>query len=314
MKVKHFVLLCAVALIVSLASLLINKQQAGESQFEHQSFITNIDLSELDSLVISSGQNELVLARRGKNWVLPSHYEYSVDHEKLKNLVQKLQNAKIVELKTRDPKKFARLKLNDLTASDGQGMLVELRQKDKTFSFLLGAASKGTGGQYARLIGNMQSYLIDQDLDLSAFHKDWINTSVLSLTSNEIEQLAWSKDEEGFVVKRVTLDEEFKLVEPSVVAPPKYPSIFTGLVRNLVNIEAEDVKPITDSELKELLLSFSIEITASKNSEPQQLYFYKNHAEEYWLQIEGQGWLYQLSPFSYKQLGKPLAEYLNQEN
>ena len=313
MKVKHFVLLSVVALIIILTSLLLTEQQAGESEFEHQSFIANFDLSQLDKLSISDQKNKVVLARDGKSWGLPEYHDYGIDLEKLKKLVQKLQVAKIVELKTRDPKKFARLQLNDLSADYGQGLLVELKQNNKNFSFLLGATATGNSGQYARLIGNNQSYLIDQHFDLSASHTDWLDTSIFMLTEADITELNWSKGDETFVIKKNLPDAEFELIQPNIEQTPQYPSIFTGLVRNLVNTEAEDIKPLNNKELTNLSLGFSIQLTEAEKSKIQQVNVYQDNAEKYWLQIEGRNWLYQISSFSFNQLGKPLAEYLTQE-
>jgi hypothetical protein len=313
MKVKHFVLLCVVALIIILNSLLLTEQQAGESEFEHQSFIANFDLSQLDKLSIWHQKNTVVLARDGKNWGLPEHHDYGIDLEKLKKLVQKLQVAKIVELKTRDPKKLARLGLSDDKQSELQGTLVELQQNSQTFSFLLGVNANGHSGQYARVAGDNQSYLLDQRFDLSTSHTDWIDTSIFMLTEADITELNWSKGDETFVIKKNKPDAEFELIQPSIEQTPQYPSIFTGLVRNLVNTEAEDIKPLNNKEITNLSLGFSIQLTEAEKSKVQQVNVYQDNAEKYWLQIEGRNWLYQISSFSFNQLGKSLAEYLTQE-
>lgn len=313
MKLKHFVLLCMAALLVSLVSLMLNEQQAGESEFEHQAFIRNFNLSELDKLSIASRDGKVVLVRYGQQWVLPDHYQYGIDHEKLKSAMQKLQDAKIIELKTQDPKKHARLQLNELDAIDQQGVLVELTQNDKTLAVLLGAKATGNLGQYARLAGKNQSYLIDQRIDLPASHRDWIDKSVFALTIGQISQLTWAKAEQSFMIQNQALSGEFALIKPKVEETLKYPSIFTGLVRNLINTEAEDVKPLSENTLRGLSLGFSIELTEVENTGSKQLNFYQDNAEGHWLEIEGRNWLYQVSSFSYKQLAKPLSEYLNQE-
>jgi len=118
----------------------------------------------------------------------------------------------------------------------------------------------------------------------------------------------------------------------------QYESIFTGLVRNIINIKAKDVQLAEQNnmELYQSIVISYVDVLVS-NESPQgyaagtqgngssqlsqsgelsqmnqlTLTLYKNGSEQtdYWLQVDDQRWLLKISEFDFKQVSKPLDSY-----
>ena len=72
--------------------------------------------------------------------------------------------------------------------------------------------------------------------------------------------------------------------------------------------------PTTEFETKQLEANFTIQLAVKENAtiEHKKLHFYQDEQEQYWLKVDSRNWVYQISEFSYSQLAKPLAEYLEE--
>ena len=290
-------------------------------------------------------------------WQLPNKSDYAVDVTELSNLLQNLKDAKIVELKTKQDKYFDRLGLQDITEASSTATLLTLTSSNKSIELLIGNESNSGNGRYVRYAGEPQTYLVDLIVDVPEDNTKWLKSDIVPVEFEQIRQVDISLPDSDFSIVRkemvrkeieapdsvnslaveagavanveatspiITLAENFELVVDdsgnalkTKEKTPQYDSIFTGLVRNIINLTAKDVKLAENNNMQlfqTITLSYVEDETntqANSKTNKLALKLYKNNSEQtdYWLQVDNQKWLLKLSEFDFKQVSKSLNAY-----
>ncbi|NVK25211.1 MAG: DUF4340 domain-containing protein [Gammaproteobacteria bacterium] len=357
MKLKQLIIVLSIALIALIlgSSLLADKH--GEQSFEHKALLSDVDWQALNGIELEQGGKTLVIEKVLQEWQIASKDGYPADKEKLSKFLQSLKDAKVIELKTKLEKNYHRLGLS-LDDSDNQssGVLLSLSGAgDKSaVELVLGNNAKDNRGQYARLLSEPQSYLIDQTLDINLDGSDWIEPQLFELVYNDVSQIDVNfASGESFVIHRpieeTNEDEstndnvdqnteqnneqtsenrssEFVLKFASNAAEfeqlaLKYDTIFSGLVRNVLNVKATDAQLLSDTN-EELLkenkaATFELSYQVSGAEKTQSFTLYKQELEDdsikYYITFSGGKYLLSISEFNYNQLVKPLSDYYQAE-
>ena len=315
MKTKHLLILFVIALVALFvgSGLLSNKQ--GESQFQQQNLLPELDWSLLSSIKLSNNDDtqQVTLNTLLQQWIVVEKDGYQADTKKLSELVTALKSAQIVELKTKAEKNYHRLGL-DLTKAEAK--LLTLKVVDKTFELVLGNANKNGSGQYVRLLPEVQTYLIDQSFELELAPESWIESDVFSLSFEQATQISVAFEQGGsFVIHRPEIEQadrvintsetdltqvanqvadlaktdvefaqdfELKSTSENIERELKYSTIFSGLARNLLNISANNVELSTAPELKQTtkVASFNIVYNDKEQAFTTDLTLYKVEALE----------------------------------
>ena len=280
-----------------------------------------------------------------QQWQLPQYAGYPADTEDLGDLLQSLQDAKIVEVKTRRVKNHGRLGLSALNEEGSLAQLIRLKGKDKALELLVGNSAADGSGHYVRFVDDPQTYLIDKVLGLPEQKQDWLATDVFALDFEQVRRLEISgSEQEVFSIERQELPEEastneeasLPLVEDKV---PKlaehfqllsvalrqelgqeqgqelqYPSILDGLVRNVLGLSVEDVMLKEGAQGLSQTHEFNLEYKEQDNAMSLAFSLLSDNQEtpSYWLSRESSPWLLKLSEFDYKQITKPKSEYLQE--
>ena len=335
MKLAHFIGIVLAALFAALiGSTLLSKQQ-GEQSFEQKVLIERFDFDSVYKIQIRGQAEQVHINKQLVDWQVAEFNGYAVDMDKLSKLLQELKTVEIQEYKTRNSENYHRLGLTEEQINESDSVLITLVNNDTKVSVLLGNEAKSGVGRYAKLGGSEQTYLLDKNIAVKAKPKAWLKKHILPITFDQVKRLNWS-DNEGaeFSIERkeqentgelalnqgqpvlptgeVKLKPNFELVVPEGEHSLMYESVLNGLVRNTVQVELQNVVPSSTMTLAEQEAIYSIElISQSKLHEtPLVLKFYQLEQEQYWLVVEGKSWAYQISEFSYKQLGKPVQDYL----
>lgn len=342
MKLAHFILVLLVAIIALALGTGLLSQQQGQQIIDQQSFIESFDFSKVHRVVIEDGEQLVEINKQLEQWQIKQEFGYQADTQKLAKLLQKLKDAKIKERKTSNSKNYHRLGLADIDTENSGARLVTLTSSEGSIQVLLGAQAKSGSGQYAKLVSEPQTYLLDKSFALSAKASTWLNKDILSIAYDSVTSLHWrsqpqkQNEDRSFKVVRkelaptgelktkdgqptlpqgqVELEPEFSLVDSTDKFKAQYPSIFSGLVRNTIQLELQRVLPKQEFKEKSLEPQFTIELNVKEQGLESQtlLEFYQVSDEKYWLTVSGSNWAYQISPYSYKQVAKPLSEYLAQ--
>ncbi len=336
MKISHFIGVLVLTLIaLALGSTMLSSQK-GEQSFEQTQFIKDFDFDTVYQVKLQDSNNEVTLNKQLEQWQLVQAHGYQPDLKVLARLLQQLKDAQIQELKTSNSKNYHRLGLAGIKQEGSSSLLITLVSPDKKLELLLGDNAKAGSGQYAKMTSEQQTYLLDQSFDISANVKSWLQKAIFEIAFDSVRKLIWQDSQSSFTVTRkeleatgeviddngnpslpkgeASLSRDFELTEPKQSKTPIYPSIYSGLVRNTIQLELQDVLPATDFEAKQLEANFTIQLAVKENAtiEHKKLHFYQGEQEQYWLKVDSRNWVYQISEFSYSQLAKPLAEYLEE--
>jgi hypothetical protein len=290
-------------------------------------------------------------------WQLPNKFGYVADVTELSKLLQNLKDATIVELKTKQAKYYERLGLQDIANESSAATLLTLSSGSNSIELLIGNESSSANGRYVRFAGQPQTYLVDLDIAIPEDDTKWLKSDLVPVEFEQVRQVDISLPDGAFSIVRkemvrkeieavesvdnlaveavanteaasptITLAENFELVMVSEDALKgskvkaktlQYDSIFTGLVRNILNLSAKDVQ-LAEHNKMELFQTITLSyvedeknIQANLKTNKLTLKLYKSNSEQtsYWLQVDNQKWLLKISEFDFKQISKSLEGY-----
>ena len=334
MKLSHFIGLLLVAVIALALGTGLLSQQQGQQSIEQQTFITDFDFANVHHVMLKDRNSEVALSKQLEQWQVKQVHGYKADTLRLSKLLQQFKDAQVQELKTSNSKNYHRLGLSEVSAENSESVQVILKSGESTIEVLLGAEAKSGFGQYAKFLSKPQTVLLDTSFSINTKPAAWLDESILAIDFDSVKELTWSSSQSSdFVIARTELtptgelqekngqpvlpqgetelEQEFSLQVPSLETAPEYPSIFSGLVRNTVQLELKRVSPLSDFAKRQLQAQFVITLTAMDKGLEQQtvLTFYQDQ-DDYWLTVNSRNWAYQISDFSFKQLSKPLSDYM----
>ena len=334
MKLSHFIGLLLVAVVALALGTGLLSQQQGQQSIEQQTFIDDFDFANVHYVILKDRNSEVELTKQLEQWQVKQEHGYKADTLRLSKLLQQFKDAKVQELKTSNSKNYHRLGLSEVSADNSESVQVILKSGETNIEVLLGSEAKSGFGQYAKFLSKAQTVLLDTSFTINTKPAAWLDESILDIDFDSVKELTWSSSQSSdFVIARAELtptgelqekngqpvlpkgeaelEQEFSLQVPALETAPEYPSIFSGLVRNTVQLELERVLPLSDFAEKLLQAQFVITLTAMDKGLEQQtvLTFYQDQ-DDYWLTVNGRNWAYQISDFSLKQLSKPLSDYM----
>ncbi len=358
MRISFLIKVLVVGVLAILLSSYFISQNKGVQNFDDTLLLTEFDVNLVDEIQIQNAASKQFISveKVSGNWVLPNKFGYAADVKKLSKLLQNLKDTQIVELKTKQAKYYSRLGLQSLNQSSelvvgeeteqSQAKLLTLEAGDKTIQLLIGNESESSTGRYVRFAGQDQTYLVTLDINIPKDDNVWLMPNIIPISVKQISQVDITFfneefNEEGnekpsskFSIARQAHEESetdnlagnFELLNKTKEQVPQYDSIFTGLVRNIINITAKDIKLAESSEMK---LQQSIVLTYLDNglidkadnkvilddkaqSKTLTLQLYKNDREtlSYWVRLEQSKYLINISEFDFKQISKPVNDYL----
>ena len=211
------------------------------------------DLNNVSSIKLTGASNTpiITLKRTDKGWVASSIDGYGADVAKIRDYLIKLSEAKIREAKTANPASYAKLGVEDLTAADAKGILLELEGTKVPVKLIMGSIA-GSGGQgvYVRKPGEKQSYLASGQIRPEASVNSWIQAEITNIPVNRVQEVTITPPTGDKLVVR---KEKVEDVDWAVLNVPKgkelsSPSIGNQLAGTLDALRLESVLPAAQAE------------------------------------------------------------------
>ena len=148
------------------------------------------------------------LERRDERWVVAEADGYVADWDTVRGVLAALAQAEIAETKTSNPDYYHRLGVQDIASADARGVLVRFPGTTELPAIIIGNAAQGREGQYARLQDDVQSVLLDRELEVPRETKDWLETTIVDISSDEIVEVNISHpDGESVRISRISVDD-----------------------------------------------------------------------------------------------------------
>jgi hypothetical protein len=258
MNSKNLRILAIVAIVLAVVSLAVSLSDKPD-QAARQVLLAGLaerinDVSSIE--VFTAGELRIVkLVPAETGWISETNNGYTANGARVRRTLISLADANIVENKTAKPEFYSRLGVEDISAEAATGALITLTLPDATHSIIIGDSGV-SGGEfsYVRRAGEPQSMLVSGVFDISKSTVDWLDATVIDVSSAEIESVEVHHPD-GEVL-RIFKDEaaasDFSIVDLPSGRELNYAGVANTLGSVLSNLEFLEAIPAKDFEAGEI--------------------------------------------------------------
>jgi hypothetical protein len=212
--------------------------------------------NDVQTATIASASGKFTLAHKGEGWVLVEKDGYPVLADKLRQLVAGLADLRLLEAKTDQADRHARLEVEDIAAKDAKSKQVTLAGADgKPLADLIVGKQNftsdlnGLRGVYVRKPGEAQAWLAQGSVEVPTAATDWIDRTVVDIGEDKIQRLQF----EPAGAPAVTVSKADKAAPDYALAPlPEGKSADPDAVKRLTQVFAavslDDVRADKDTD------------------------------------------------------------------
>jgi hypothetical protein len=129
----------------------------------------------------------LTLHKQGEQWTVAERADYPADVPKLRQLLQSLADAKILEEKTSNPASYAVIGVEDPLKPGAGGAEVEVSAADGKHAVIVGKSA--SNGNFVRRAGEEKSYSVSPGISVDVEPRYWIDTKLLDLPLADIQKV-----------------------------------------------------------------------------------------------------------------------------
>lgn len=185
--------------------------------------------NDLARLTITTPEETFTIERDGDGWAMAERAGYPAKADVVSSVVAGLASLRLLEAKTFDPERYARLQVDDPGAEGARSRLVRLEDADgdvlaeailgrENFAMSRAVVGTGRGGLYLRKPDEALSWLAEGAVELPRSMRGWLDTVIVNLPRSDIASIAYL-DAEGAVIARLgrpmAEEEALDLVEPA---------------------------------------------------------------------------------------------------
>ena len=336
MNKKTLALTLGAAAVVSVIGAMMSSSNQPSAEFEAVKVLPELaeQAGQLSRIKVKTAGNTLVVESHLNDgtWLIDNLGNYTADTQKLSGLINSLKDAKKVEPKTAKPNLFHHLGLRDITDSESNATQVTLEVAGKSYSLLVGDSAKNGAGQYIRMAGDNQTWLIDKAITKPDSAKDWVNSKLFDFSVQDVKSINFTGKYSYGLTKADKEQTSFILDSVPDTHQLKYDSIVDGLPRSLAGltfdnlVKLSDVPDFTemqiltvslfdnDSTIDVLVGKHQTEVTSAEPTEQSE----EQSESKYYAKLTGsnplwQQWAYEISEYNYNQLVKDKMDFLDQK-
>ncbi len=241
----------AIVLIVLLAGLYATTLSNKQSDIPTGGLLfpdLKTQINDISQVSVSKAGETVTMNKNSGKWVLVESQNYPVDTGKLRRLMLSLADAKKLEEKTSNAELYERLGVEDTTA-DNQGTVIRLRGLDSERSIIIGNSAQRKY-RYARIPGEAESWLIDQNPTLPDDVNDWLLPEILNIDSTEVQSVTimHSDGETIRISKEDAPVTDFTVSDIPDGRELSYPSVVDGMAGVLSGLNLEAVVMATERQ------------------------------------------------------------------
>ena len=227
-----------VVAVSGLAWWLLDRQAQGDAVSEALALpgfaarVESIDRIEL----LGAGAKPLVLIEKSDGaWRMPDRDNWPANQREVGSALFRLGQAKRMEAKTADPKRHARLGVEDVAAADAKGAQLRLSGGGgEPLHITVGNNHPSLGGSYVRLGDDPQAWLLDEDIGPARSAPDWLDRRLLDVPMARIDAIRVTPAD-GRAVRLSRVEDRFSIdgLSPSAMANPDAGSTIGGFTDQL---------------------------------------------------------------------------------
>jgi hypothetical protein len=223
-------------------------------------------LNEADKISIVSNKAKFTIARTAKGWGIVEKAGYPVAFDKVKSALVGLAELKLLEGKTTDPARHARLELENPDSVDAKSKRIEVRAGEQLLaSGVIGKRNpnlfgEGGGGTYLRRGEDAQAWLAEGEITLGAAPNDWLIRDIVNLQEEDVRRAVIRQPDGAEVVVHRAEKKQKDLTVDNIPSGRKVKqSDANGLAGGLWRLTFEDVKPASEIQFPDKLYTADYE-------------------------------------------------------
>lgn len=200
-------------------------------------------------LIKGAGDKTLATLQRGeKGWTLAEKGGYAIDSGKLRDLLLKLAEARLVEQKTANKDKYAALGVQDIGDAKAKGVLVQVEGLAQPLAIIIGD-SNPRGGSYVRLAGDAQSWLTGAAFTIDRDPAGWLRKELASIPAARIATVTLERGDGVKVrlAKKAEGDANFSLADVPKGREAGDAYLLDSIGGTLDGLRMDDVLPVQDA-------------------------------------------------------------------
>ena len=269
-------------------------------------------ISAIDQVILSQGDEQLVLTKTAGNWQLNNGFYASI--EPLFKLMQSLKAAEIIETKTANPEKHAQLELAD------DDLKVSLYQAGEVKLALQVGKQSTAGMTFVRFAGEDQTYTVNGLEPISFSQDSWTLKTVLDIAPEDVKAVTLKPVEgEVITVNRNPESGALQLLDIPDGYQLQANAYLDQLVGGLSRLMIDDALPAeswpaSTTEMAEVpaqlsasyLLQSGQQITIDVYQQDED-YFLTIDASQY---PQYDDWVMKIAAYKYNALNRQLSEFI----
>jgi len=223
MSLRGFLVLLAVAVVsVGLAAWALATRDVPVATLAlDRPFLPDLagKVEQVAEISVRTAERRMTARRTDTGWVLAEAADYPVDPEQVRGIVLGLAEMRLVEAKTDNPERLARLELEPLEAQGAKSRQITLRDADGNVlaEVVLGKRKfslygPGKAGMYVRLADSSQAWLADRAIDVPEEPLDWLERKILELPKEQIAEAVLQPGTADSAILRRTNPEQQEFV------------------------------------------------------------------------------------------------------
>jgi hypothetical protein len=206
-------------------------------------------IGEVASVEVKRAGLDLTFVRDGDSWLTAQKSNYPADAGKVRRVVLALADMTLVEPKTREPRLYPRLEVDD--PGKGKSTLVTIKDKSGAdlARVIVGKHSydrlgEGNDGVYVRKPGDPQSWLARGSLDLADDMPNWLVRQIVDIPDSRVAKVVLTQpDGTALTLSRAKPDAKFALENPPENAKYKSDTVLGEPAMALESLSLDDVRP-----------------------------------------------------------------------
>lgn len=239
-------LTAAAILAIGAAVLVSHHRQPAEGSGEVAYALPDLrqQVNDVKSITIVVGNNKtaVTLNNGEQGWSVHERGDYLADNGKLRGLLIKLADTRLLQKKTANTQRYPDLGVEDVKAKDAKGVLLKLEGLSKPAQLIIGNASSHGDGTFVRRPDDPQSWLAQGQIHIDRDPVQWLDTELADIASERIAEIVLSTAQGKTL--RLFRDEangNFQLADLPRGRELAAPDVIGALASTLSRLTLEDV-------------------------------------------------------------------------
>lgn len=255
MNSKTLYALSGLTVLIIGATVYLTPAPVSERAAPGERMFANLDpktINSAASLTVTAKSKSFTVHQKDGAWVVKEMSDYPADTALVRKALFSLTELRPYEAKTRDPKRLAKLELEDPKGKDAQSKQLTVKDKDGKVlaDVIYGKANTtnvilGKEMVYVRKADSDQSWLAEGDPSLKAEPLDWVVRGVIDVKVDRVKDVE-TKDPKGALVLHIAKekadDKEFAVKNLPAGRKPKEARTISYVAEAIDGVNLDDVK------------------------------------------------------------------------